>query len=171
MIKDAQREYACLKDECFEDLLQECLIHWFFTKDQYRPEAGASERTFLNRITRNKLADLIKFERRNKRKVLYMSESLDAMGDDEKSIGARERILKVEEQVISKITTADLPDAMARAMIGLSFRQKQLCRYLSEGMSLVKAGEKMGIPRTTLQEEIKRIRVAFQEAGLEEFLR
>jgi predicted DNA-binding protein (UPF0251 family) len=35
----------------------------------------------------------------------------------------------------------------------------------------VKAGEKMGIPRTTLQEEIKRIRMAFQKAGLEEFLR
>ena len=171
MIKDAQREYACLKDESFEDLLQECLIHWFFTKDQYRPELGTSERTFLNRVTRNKLADLIKFERRNKRKVLYISESLDATGDDEESMIAKDKILMVEEQIVSKLTTADLPDAMARAMTGLSFRQKQLCRYLSEGMSLVKAGEKMGIPRTTLQEEIKRIRMAFQKAGLEEFLR
>ncbi len=77
----------------------------------------------------------------------------------------------VEEQTISKITAADLPDAMARATAGLSFRQKQLCRYLSEGMSHVKAGEKMGIPRTTLQEEVKRIREAFRKEGLEEYLR
>lgn len=171
MIKDAQRDYTCLRHESFDDLLQECLIYWFFVKDQYRPEAGASERTFLNRITRNKLADLARFEGRNKRRVFSMSESLDAMDSDDESIGKKERILMVEEQTISKITAADLPDAMARATADLSFRQKQLCRYLSEGMSLVKAGEKMGIPRTTLQEEVKRIREAFRKEGLEEYLR
>jgi RNA polymerase sigma-70 factor (ECF subfamily) len=171
LIKDAQREYVCLRNESFDDLLQECLIHWFFIKDQYRSEAGASERTFLNRITRNKLADLARFEGRNKRRVFSMSESLDAMDSDEKLIGKKERILMVEEQTISKITAADLPDAMARATAGLSFRQKLLCRYLSEGMSLVKAGEKMNIPRTTLQEEIKRIREVFRKEGLEEYLR
>ncbi len=171
MIKDAQREYAFLKNESFDDLMQECLIYWFFAKDQYRPEAGASRRTFLNRITRNKLADMARFEGRNKRRVFSISESLDAMDSDEELIGKKERILMVEEQTISKITAADLPDAMARATAGLSFRQKQLCRYLSEGMSLVKAGEKMGIPRTTLQEEVKRIREAFRKEGLEEYLR
>lgn len=171
MIKDAQRDYACLKSESFDDLMQECLIHWFFIKDQYRPEAGASERTFLNRITRNKLADFIKFEWRNKRRVLLMSESLDAMDSYDESIGKKERILMVEEQTISKITAADLPDAMARASAGLSFRQKQLCRFLMEGMSIAKAGEKMGIPRTTLNEEVKRIREVFRKEGLEEYLR
>jgi len=93
------------------------------------------------------------------------------MGDDEKSIGARERILKVEEQVISKITTTDLPEAISKATANLSFRQKQLCRFLMEGMSIAKAGEKMNVPRTTLNVEVRRIRVVFQEAGLEEFLR
>jgi RNA polymerase sigma-70 factor (ECF subfamily) len=171
LIKEAQREYAFLKSESFDDLLQECLIYWFFVKDQYRPEAGASRRTFLNRITHNKLADMARFEGRNKRRVFSISESLDAMDSDEELIGKKERILMVEEQTISKITAADLPDAMARATAGLSFRQKQLCRYLSEGMSLVKAGEKMGIPRTTLQEEVKRIREAFRKEGLEEYLR
>jgi RNA polymerase sigma-70 factor (ECF subfamily) len=162
---------VCLKHEGFEDLLQECLLHWLFTKEQYRPEAGTTKRTFLNRVTRNKLTDLIKFEVRNKRKVSYMSESLDAMGDDEESISAKEKILMVEEQVVSQLTAADLPDAMARAMANLSFRQKQLCQHLSEGMSLVKAGEKMNIPRTTLQEEVKRIREVFCKEGLEEYLR
>ena len=171
MIKDAQRDNACLKNESFDDLLQECLIHWFFIKDQYREEAGASKRTFLNRITRNKLADFIKFEWRNKRRVFTMSESLDAMEGDEELIGKKERILMVEEQTISKITAMDLPEAMARATAGLSFRQKQLCHFLTEGMSIAKAGEKMGIPRTTLNEEVKRIREAFRKEGLEEYLR
>lgn len=170
MIRGAQREYVSLRIEGTEDLLQECLIHWFFAKDQHRTEAGACERTFLNRIMKNKIADLIRRREANKRKVLYVSESFDAMDDDEELVSAKERILMVEEQTISKITAADLPDAMARATAGLSFRQKQLCRYLSEGMSLVKAGEKMGIPRTTLQEEVKRIREAFRKEGLEEYL-
>ena len=151
--------------------MQECLVHWFFTKDQYRAEEGAEEKTFLNRIICNKLADIARVKGAYKRKVLYMSESLDAMCDDEDLIGKKERALMVEEQVVEKITTADLPDAMARATANLSFRQKQICQYLSEGMSQVKAGEKMNIPRTTLQEEVKRIREVFRKEGLEEYLR
>ncbi len=170
-IREAQREYPSLKREGTEDLLQECLIHWFFIKDQYRPEAGASERTFLNRITRNKIADLIRRREANIRKVSYMSESLDAMGEDEESISAKEKILMVEEQTVQKISAADLPDAVSRATAGLSFRQKQICRYLSEGMSQVKVGEIMKIPRATLQDEIRRIREAFLKEGLEEYIR
>jgi len=147
------------------------LIHWFFIKDQYRPESGASERTFLNRITRNKIADLIRRREANVRKVSYVSESLDAMGEDEESISAKEKILMVEEQTVQKISAADLPDAVARATAGLSFRQKQICRYLSEGMSQVKVGEIMKIPRATLQDEIRRIREAFLKEGLEEYIR
>lgn len=170
-IRKAQNEYLSLRKEGFEDLLQECLIHWFFIKDQYRPESGTSERTFLNRVTRNKLVDLIRRRGANKRRVLYMSESLDAMGDDEESFGVTEEILMVEEQVVSKITTANLPEAISKATANLSFRQKQICRYLSEGMSQVKVGEKMNISRATLQDEIKRIREVFRKEGLEEFLR
>lgn len=147
------------------------MIHWFFIKDQYRPESGASERTFLNRITRNKIADLIRRREANVRKVSYVSESLDAMGEDEESISAKEKILMVEEQTVQKISAADLPDAVARATAGLSFRQKQICRYLSEGMSQVKVGEIMKIPRATLQDEIRRIRESFLKEGLEEYIR
>lgn len=170
LIRCAQRDYICLKDESFEDLMQECLVHWFFTKDQYRPESGASERTFLNRVMRNKIADIVKFEGRNKRKMFYLSESLDAL-DESRSVNAKEKALMNDEQVISKITEGDLPDAMAKVTANLSFRQKQICRYLSEGMNQIQVGKKMNIPRTTLQVEMKRIRDVFQEAGLEEFLR
>jgi len=171
LIRDAQHNYVSLRIEGTDDLLQECLIHWFFAKDQHRPESGASERTFLNRIMKNKIADLIRRREANMRKVSYVSESLDAMGEDEESISAKEKILMVEEQTISKITAADLPDAMGRATANLTFRQKQLCRFLMEGTSIAKAGEKMGIPRTTLNEEVKRIREVFRKEGLEEYLR
>ena len=170
-VRDAQRDYASLRKEGIEDLLQECLIHWFFMKEQYRAESGASERTFLNRVTRNKIADLIRRRAANKRRVSYESESLDAMDDDEKMISTKERILMVEEQTTIKITVADLPEAMSKATANLSFRQKQICRYLSEGMSQVKVGDVMNIPRTTLQDEIKRIREVFRKVGLEEYLR
>ena len=140
-------------------------------KDQFRSESGASERTFLNRITRNKIADLIRRRDANKRKVLYVSESLDEMDGDGESINTKEKILMVEEQIVSKISAANLPEAMAKATAGLSFRQKQICRHLSEGMSQVKVGKMMKIPRATLQDEIKRIREVFRKVGLEEFLK
>ena len=140
-------------------------------KEQYRPESGASERTFLNRITRNKIADLIRRREANRRKVLYVSDSLDEMDENEQSINLKEKLLMVEEQIVSKISAANLPEAMAKATAGLSFRQKQICRHLSEGMSQVKVGKMMKIPRATLQDEIKRIREVFRKVGLEEFLR
>ncbi|MFH1552711.1 MAG: sigma-70 family RNA polymerase sigma factor [Candidatus Omnitrophota bacterium] len=170
-MREAQNDYLSLRKEGFEDLLQECLIHWFFMKDQFRAESGASERTFLNRITRNKIADLIRRRDANKRKVLYVSKSLDEMDGDGESINTKEKILMVEEQIVSKVSAANLPEAMSKVTAGLSFRQKQICRYLSEGMSQVKVGEIMKIPRATLQDEIKRIREVFRKAGLEEFLR
>jgi len=140
-------------------------------KGQYRDGEGAEERTFLNRVIQNRLADIARIKGAYKRKTFYMSESLDAMGDDEESIGLKEKALMVEEKIVEKVTVADLPDAIAKATAGLSFRQKQICRYLSEGMSQVKVGEIMKMPRATLQDEVKRIREAFRKEGLEEYLR
>lgn len=170
LVREAQREFFCLKYEDFEDLLQECLIHWFFIKDKYRADAGASERTFLNRVTRHRLVDISRVKGAYKRKSNYMSESLDGMNEEKGTNAKKEKALMVEQRVIEEINSADLPDALASAMAGLTFRQKQICRWLSEGMSLVKAGEKMGIPRTTLQEEVKRIREVFRKEGLDEYL-
>lgn len=147
------------------------MIHWFFMKDQYRAESGASERTFLNRITRNKIVDLIRRRDANKRKVLYVSESIDEMDGDGKSINTKEKILMVEEQIVSEVSAANLPEAMTKATVGFSFRQKQICHHLAEGMSQVKVGEVMKISRGVLRTEIKHIREAFRKAGLEEFLR
>lgn len=151
--------------------MQECLVHWFFMKSKYRDGEGAEERTFLNRVIQNRLADIARIKGAYKRKTFYMSESLDAMNDDEELIGLKEKALMVEEKIVEKVTVADLPDAIAKATAGLSFRQKQICRYLSEGMSQVKVGEIMKMPRATLQDEVKRIREAFRKEGLEEYLR
>lgn len=140
-------------------------------KDRYRPESNASERTFLNRITRNKIADLIRRRETNKRKVLYISKSIDGMDIDEQSINTKEKLLMVEEQIMSKISAANLPEAIAKATAGLSFRQKQICRYLSEGMTQIKVGEVMKISRGVIRNEIKYIRKAFCKVGLEEYLR
>jgi len=140
-------------------------------KSKYRHGEGAEERTFLNRVIQNRLADIARIKGAYKRKTFYMSESLDAMNDDEELIGLKEKALMVEEKIVEKVTVADLPDAIAKATAGLSFRQKQICRYLSEGMSQVKVGEIMKMPRATLQDEVKRIREAFRKEGLEEYLR
>lgn len=146
------------------------MIHWFFIRDQYRQDES-SERTFLNRIIRHKLSDIARIKMANKRKSFYLSQSLDAMDEGGESGNKKERILMVENHLVEEISVEDLPEAMARVMANLSFRQKQLCRLLSDGMNQVQAGEKMNIPRTTLQAEIKRIREVFRAEGLEEYLR
>lgn len=72
-MNEFKKQWRCLDIDDFEDILQECLIHWLFAKDKYDPSAEASEKTFMGRVVRNKLTDIIKERERDKRKVFQNS--------------------------------------------------------------------------------------------------
>ena len=48
--------------------------------------------------------------------------------------------------------------------------QRALCRHLRNG-SMCEAARAMGVPRTTLNELARKVRAAFEEAGLDDYLR
>ena len=78
LVGDYRRQWKCLLLEDVDDLLQECLTHWIFAKDKYDPQKEASQKTFMARVVRNKLKDLVKERERDKRKTTQNSISLDA---------------------------------------------------------------------------------------------
>jgi DNA-directed RNA polymerase specialized sigma24 family protein len=77
IVAEYRRRWKCLFIEDFEDLLQECLTHWYFARDEYDHKLGASQTTFMGRIIRNKLTDLIREREADKRKMAHLTISLD----------------------------------------------------------------------------------------------
>lgn len=84
LVNQFRKKYTCLKREEFNDLLQEVLIHWYLNKDKYNSNQEASKQTFMVRVARNKLTDILREVIADKRTLNYQTISLDQpSGDDE----------------------------------------------------------------------------------------
>ncbi|HPM42527.1 MAG TPA: sigma-70 family RNA polymerase sigma factor [Candidatus Omnitrophota bacterium] len=170
LVTEFQRKFKTLKREGYEDLLQDCLTHWLFARDKYKPGYGASVKTFMERIIKRRLINIAKEKERLKRRAFYTSVSLEELLDGGDS-GFIEKFLKADDEGFNLLMKSDLPIALSKAVDKLSFRQKELCRLLGEeGMNINEASKHMNIPRSTLQEEVKRIREVFRKDGLENYL-
>lgn len=170
MVKEFQGDFSCLAKEGFEDLLQECLTHWFFVKDQYGSAQKETHKALLKGIIKNKLHDIAIERKAQKRKMLYKTKSLDEIleSSDEESL---EKTLTIEDEGFRKLPKEELTLAIAKASEKLSLRQKKLCKALGEdGLNIYQASKVLKIPRTTIYEEINRIREIFREEGLQDYL-
>ena len=79
--------------------------------------------------------------------------------------------MAVEDENIEAVLKSDKNKVLLIALEKLSCRQKELCRLLKdEGLSLNQAGEKLGLPRATVYDEVLRIREVFRKEGLKDYL-
>jgi len=171
LVKEFQGDFSCLGKEGFEDLLQECLTHWFFVKDQYGNIQEKTHKPLLKEIIKNKLHDIFVDKEAQKRKMLYKAKSLDEIleSSDEDSLDG---IFTVHDDGFQKMPKEELSFAIAKASQGLSLRQRRLCKVLGEdGLNIYQASKVLKIPRTTIYEEISRIREVFRKEGLDDYLR
>jgi len=175
LINEFQEKWRCLEREDFDDLLQECLTHWFFAKDDYDSTREASQKTFMGRVIRNKLADLVRERESDRRKVAYLTVSLnELLGDDEDSPAL---IDKIDEQAISDAAPnpfleIQLKIDLSRALQKLTPHQQELCLLLGEkGLTIKEASDYLKTPRSTIYDELKRIRTIFMKEGLEDYLK
>lgn len=165
LVRKFQRKFEDLIDEGFEDLLQECLIHWLFTKDQYDAGEGVSMRTFLDKVVSNKLLDLVRQKYAKKRKGFYKHLSLEELP------GQKEEKFLADKSSVNSLYNSELPEAVRKTLEKLSTRQRELCGLLGEeGLSVREASRHLNIPRATLQDEIKRIKEIFKKQGLQDYL-
>lgn len=174
LIKAYQLEWPALGAQDFEDLLQECLLHWHGVRERYDGERGASPRTFMARVIRNKLMDIVRELEADKRKIAGLAVSLDAPpagrqddGTAESELGARLSDASSEEALQQRELAADLEEAMN----ALSVPQRALCEaLLRNDFNMKQASEWLGTPRATLYDELKRIRRLFRKKGLDAYL-
>lgn len=171
MVKYFQKRINTLQREGFDDLLQECLTHWYFVRSRYDDAKSATRKTFMKHVFENKILDLLEQRLSVKRRAGYQSVSLDELVDglDENSYPDE---LAFEDQNFEEVLRSDVGRVLKRAMEKLSGRQRELCRLIKvEGLNMKQVSQKMKIPRGTLFEEVLRIRDVFRNEGLKDYLR
>lgn len=172
LTNEFKKKWQCLDIDGFEDLLQECLIHWLFVKDRYDPEAEASEKTFMGRVVRNRLNDIVKDHERLCRRDFQDTVSLDEpLFDDEEDSPTLLDKVKDDAEVAALQVRAGLKIDLFRTCQHLTPKQKKLCELLGEhGLSVNRASEILNMPRSSVREEVKRIKAIFREKKLHEYL-
>ncbi len=174
LINEFKDSSGSIRREDFEDLLQECLIHWYLNKNSYNPKREASEKTYMGRIVRNKLIDLVREKESDKRKISYLALSLDEPLGDEDGFTL---IDKLEEGAGEKISLRppsdiDISVDLKKAFEKLKPNQKKLCHWLGhKGFTVMEVSEDLKIPRSTIYDELVRIRAIFKKEGLDDYLK
>ena len=175
-VNQFREKYTYLKREEFNDLLQEVIIHWYLNKDKYNFNREASERTFMEKVIRNKLKDFLREIKTDKRTSNYQTISLDQpLGDDESCSTLNDVI--IEADILSRSNTLrpflknQLKIDLSRAFLKLNSGQKKICNLiLSEDLNVSEISLCLNTPRTTIFDEIKRIRKIFGKEQLKSYL-
>jgi len=170
LVNDYRKQWKCLEREGFDDLLQECLIHWLDVRDGYDAGRDASRQTFMAKVIRNKLGNIIEKATAEKRKTIYESISLDKpLNDDEDAPTLKDKI--PDTKSAPPQTNLELKIELSRAYQKLTPQQKKLCKLLGEdGLSVTEASKEMNKHRRHLYREIARIREVFEKEGLKDYL-
>lgn len=169
IIQDFRQKWKYIKDDEFDDLLQECLIHWHFNKDKYSPGHGVSKKAFMAKILKNKLTDLIRNRSQPKRKPAFESLSLDELL--EKSPHLLSQIPALKETQVKQVLKTELSSKLLKAYHTLTPRQKRLYQLLGkEDLSIKDISKQLKISRVTTYDELKRIRKVFINEGLRDYL-
>ncbi|MFH1374778.1 MAG: sigma-70 family RNA polymerase sigma factor [bacterium] len=174
LVHEFQNAWTCLGREDFDDLLQECLIHWYQAKGEYDRSRGASLQTFMGRVIRNKLMDIVRECEADKRKVASLTVSLDDPvrdGEDGKTWLEQLDHGPTETAAPDPTNKVLLKADLSKAFRKLTPQQERLCRLIGDsGLTVTEASECLKTPRSTIYDEIERIRTIFEKEGLKEYL-
>lgn len=171
LINDYRKKWKCLEREDADDLMQECLMRWFEVRDTYDADREASKKTFLSRIVRNRLINIVEKATSEKRKTIYESVSLDEpVSNDEDAPTLKDQI--ADRQDSPPQFKAGLKIELSEAFQKLTPQQKELCRLLGEeGLSINEACKSFSKHRSNVYRDVLRIREIFENEGLREYLR
>jgi RNA polymerase sigma factor (sigma-70 family) len=176
LVGEFRRRSRILQRYEFDDLVQDCLLHWIGVRRRIAPDPDNPPVGYMAQVLRNKLTDLMREQGAEKRAGDLGAISLDATVDGSDDGMTLAESLDASESAHSG--EAGLTDRhhirmdLLRALSRLTPAQQRLCLMLGEeGLSVKEAAEKLRIPRGTLYEEIKRIRQVFADCGLDDYLK
>ncbi len=168
LVQDFITERRPPGDVEFDDLIQECLTHWWSQRDRYDEARGASRKTFLRKVVCGKLRDLARGWTTEKRGSGHLPLSLDAPASarDHQGRTIGEMLPSQERLEADLASLLDLRQITSR----LSERQRDIIAGVTAGMNKTDLSRQLGISRDTLHEELRRIQQVFRDEGLADHL-
>lgn len=175
LVGEFRRRSRSLVREEFDDLMQECLMHWLDVRRQVVPDAEGPPVAYMSRVIRNKLIDLARERETDKRRGELDAVSLDdTLGEAEDAPTFADLVDAEQSRELADrdmLNPADAQIDIGNVMRQLTPEQQLLCDLIgAQGLSIKEAAQKLRIPRGTLYEEIKRIRKIFVRHGLDDYL-
>ena len=168
LVRKFKGSFDAFRKDDEADLVQECLVHWLFVKGGYScPESELEKILFI--VIRNKLINLLEKSEANLRKIGSKSIPFEELFDQDSKFS--NTLTSENADALDELTRLELPTELMRVVDGLSLKQKQLCKLLGEaGLNIYQISKHLNLPRTTIYDEISRIREIFKKEGLQEYL-
>ena len=174
IVGELRRRSRTLAREDFDDLEQECLLHWIQVRKKLVPVGDGPPIAYMSQVLRNKLTDLTRERVADKRGGEQDLLSLDA------PLPGADDGLTLSELIADSSAVQSGGEGgrahhhtaldVARAVERLTRAQRRLCAMLGEeGLSVKEAAARLRIPRGTLYEEIKRIRKILTDQGFSNY--
>ena len=161
-----------IKGYAFDDLLQECLLHWFQNRKKYKPEKEVSKRTFMGFILRRRLEEILREQLADKRRTnqAEIPLTIDLNHDDSDGDVFDFSDKRQEERYLLSQQNFGLEMNVGVVIPKLSPSQRKMCHLIMAGYPMAHISKILHRPRATLYDEIKRIQRIFLDEGLKEYL-
>jgi len=142
-------------------MAQEVLLHWVAKRRHYTADRGASMETFFRTVAKNLLADIYAEQKAAKRGSGSTPLSLD------QPVHQRENDAAVYGDFIPdpRDIASEVEGKVERELLlgSLTPRQRDLVLWFEQGYKLAEVAQKMRIARTTLNDELNRVRKLFRQ--------
>ena len=158
----------------YEDLLQECLLHWVKARKSLDFSIVKNPGVFMRRVIDNKMKDLVVRECRDGVGKLVSFDAHTALSRFERqdAAAASGQLAHAVDDAEPHYVAEALDTALdfSRVLEQLTPEQRALCEVLfMEEQSLTEAAKKTGISRAKTYRELLRLRGIFLEFGLKNY--
>ena len=150
---------GCFVREDFEDLMQECLTHYYFVRGTYKAAKGAARATYMWRIVTNKLRDLVDKKAASKRSK-YATVSLYEPISDDNDTPLIDTIVDLSSKDFR--INISYRVAMTELVPKLTNRQKIILKFRIDGVKVKEIARRLNIHRDTVYEDIKSVEMMFE---------
>ena len=160
----------CLERDVFDDLVDECLKHWFSMRSTVNPEEEDKRRAYMVRIVKNKLTDIVRRRRIPRRNEYFQAISLDQFLEDNPESPFLAH--PAQKDPSEETDRFELREKLDQVFKKLNPQQQKLYSAISDGeLSIKEISIRLNLHRSTVYDEIGRIREVFEREGLRIFLR
>jgi DNA-directed RNA polymerase specialized sigma24 family protein len=156
-------------DSEFETLLADVLTDWYRQRSQYDAVRFNSPEAFMNTVVERDLTDRARAEMTLKRSALRNAASLNEPLNDEDNALTREEVLAIPDLLSSGVT--DLRLDLGKVTRRLNSRQKRILELRLDRHAVKEIAALLNLSRSTVHDEIVRIRKLFESQGLRDYLK